>query len=104
MSGDGGSDDDPDAPLDESLLPLPALFARGFAAHLTSDAGSADAGAVAGGVRALRLAAAAARRLALFSPNECLDDVSTPQLKYLLTPYLLAEARRGCLRRPSRAP
>lgn len=91
-------------------LPLPALFARGSAAHRASEAGGAPqvrceraAGAPPltstrqsvcdVGVSALRAAAASVRRLSLFSANERVDDVGTSELKYLLVPFLLAEAR-----------
>ncbi len=49
--------------------------------------------ALTAGVGALRAAAAAVQRLALFSSNETLDDVATADLKYLLVPFYLAEAR-----------
>jgi hypothetical protein len=43
---------------------------------------------------ALRAATEGVRRLALFSSNETVDDVATGDLKYLLVPFYLAEARR----------
>lgn len=43
---------------------------------------------------ALRGAGEGVRRLALFSSNEAADDVATGDLKYLLVPFYLAEARR----------
>jgi immunoglobulin-binding protein 1 len=49
--------------------------------------------AVARGVAALRMAAEAVSRLSLFSSNEAADDVATGDLKYLLVPFYLAEAR-----------
>ena len=45
------------------------------------------------GIAALRGAAEGVRRLALFSSNESADDVATGDLKYLLVPFYLAEAR-----------
>jgi hypothetical protein len=42
---------------------------------------------------ALRAATEGVRRLALFSSNETVDDVATGDLKYLLVPFYLAEAR-----------
>ena len=49
--------------------------------------------AVTAGADALRRAAAAVRQLSLFSSNERADDVATADLKYLLVPFYLAEAR-----------
>ena len=45
------------------------------------------------GIAALRGAAEGVRRLALFSSNESADDVATGDLKYMLVPFYLAEAR-----------
>ena len=47
------------------------------------------------GIAALRGAAEGVRRLALFSSNESADDVATGDLKYMLVPFYLAEARHA---------
>jgi TAP42-like family len=45
------------------------------------------------GVASLRQASNIARQLSLFSRNEEADDVATTDLKFLLLPFLLAQAR-----------
>lgn len=103
-AADESDEDEASALLDEALLPLPALFARGYAAHREAESGGGGASreVVEGGVRSLRAASAAVRALALFSPNETLADVSTPTIKYLLLPFLLAEARSARVFPPCR--
>eukprot|EP00887_Chlorella_sp_A99_P004672 scaffold4.g4672.t1 len=76
-------------------LSLPALFAAARAALWRADelppadARSAAALALAGS--ALAQAAAMVDALALFSPNEELEDVATSDLRYLLIPFHQAE-------------
>jgi immunoglobulin-binding protein 1 len=77
-------------------VPLSQLFQRGeAAARQLRDAPPAAPAArqrlLQGGVAALERAAGLVDSLALFSPNEDADDVSTCDLKYLLVPHLRGE-------------
>jgi hypothetical protein len=81
--------------LDPHDLPLSVHFARGYAAY-RSMASSSDLFSqetCRAGCASLRSAERAVRSLALFSRNEGVDDVATAHLKYLLVPFLQAEAR-----------
>ena len=77
---------------DDEGLPFTVLFARGEAAARSCAQGTPPSQeALQRGVDSLRAAWMAVRRAALFSRNESKDDLATPAIKYLLTPFYLAE-------------
>jgi len=72
-------------------MPLPSLFEQARQIHSTAVDSTVDQDKLKKACDILRQCDAMIDQLGLFSPNECKEDISTTDLKYLLVPYYLGE-------------
>lgn len=79
------------AQMNTEDMPLPALFEQARQIHSTATDSTVDQDKLKKACDILRQCDAMIDQLGLFSPNECKEDISTTDLKYLLVPYYLGE-------------